>query len=402
MGARTRVLLRGALPGPAPPCRSSRPPVLPPCRRCSRQLSLPTFGREPDLPAKPERGRSAPSVQTDSRIEAHTYKNMSISSVNTSAVDAALGQPASPRGAGGDIGRGFAPVQRDRPQQPRDGAGREPPPPPRPRPCAPGAPAQPPLPAAGGGTDSRLPNPVSHWYEHRAGNVTRPAATSLPPGCTGRPCPAAPRYPAAAPGGTGHPRHGLPRAVPLRPRAAPRPPPLAGRPARTLLPAEGRGARGKWMLFLPVPRPRRCLCVRVCPRVCVSRPACPRVSPRVRRACTPARHVCPATCGERGVCGERGGPGPTCGAGGADTPGTTTPSQRRAGSFLSGIPGGKCQLRRSTAMCLSPPPALTACFSLGLVLLPPFRGLRLLEVRDLQTRAPTESGLLGEAGELPQ
>lgn len=130
MGARTRVLLRGALPGPAPPCRSSRPPVLPPCRRCSRQLSLPTFGREPDLPAKPERGRSAPSVQTDSRIEAHTYKNMSISSVNISAVDAALGQPASPRGAGGDIGRGFAPVQRDRPQQPRDGAGREPPRPP--------------------------------------------------------------------------------------------------------------------------------------------------------------------------------------------------------------------------------------------------------------------------------
>lgn len=118
--------LCGAVTGPAPLCRSSRPPVLPPGRRCSRQLSLPTFGREPDLPATPDRGRSAPSIQTDSRIEAHTYKNMSISNVNTSAVDAALGQPASLRGAGGDIGRGFAPVQRDQPQQPRDGAGREP------------------------------------------------------------------------------------------------------------------------------------------------------------------------------------------------------------------------------------------------------------------------------------
>ncbi|RLW01828.1 hypothetical protein DV515_00007634 [Chloebia gouldiae] len=48
----------------------------------------------------------------------------------------------------------------------------------------------------------------------------------------------------------------------------------------------------------------------------------------------------PATCGVCSVCGERSGPGPTCGAGGADTADTTTPSQSRAGGFLSGIPGG--------------------------------------------------------------
>lgn len=159
-------------------------------------------------------------------------------------------------------------MQRDRPQQPRAGAGREPPPPPRPPPCAPGAPAQPPLPAGGGGTDSRLPNPVSHWYEHRAGNVTRPAATSLPPGCT-----AGPASP-LAPGGTGHPRPGLPRAVSLQPRAAPSPPrPAPGSPPgpswqrKDGVPVpEGRKGRS----CLPCPGQRRCLCVRVpaCPRVC--------------------------------------------------------------------------------------------------------------------------------------
>lgn len=88
---------------------------------------------------------------------------------------------------------------------------------------------------------------------------------------------------------------------------------------------EGTGCSSSF----PCPGQRRCLCVRVCPRVCVSRRVCPRVSPRVRRACTPARHVCPATCGVCGVCGERSGPGPTCGAGGADTPDTTTPYQSK-------------------------------------------------------------------------
>lgn len=178
-------------------------------------------------------------------------------------------------------------MQRDRPQQPRDGAGREPPRPPRPRPCAPGAPAQPPLPAAGGGTDSRLPNPVSHWYEHRAGNVTRPAATSLPPGCTGRSCRAAARWQEAAPGTPGSGRRGpcpsSPGQPPAPARAARQDPPAGGRTGcrcpregdALLSRAPGRGAV------------RACVCVPAC--ACVS----PRVSPRVP-ACAPCLHAVPA------------------------------------------------------------------------------------------------------------
>lgn len=95
------------------------------------------------------------------------------------------------------------------------------------------------------------------------------------------------------------------------------------------------------MLFFSVPR-AKALSGRACvsPRVRV--PAC--VSPRVP-ACAPRLHAGAACVAlQRAGCaacaGERGGPGPTCGAGGADTPDATTPSQSRAGGFLSGIPGG--------------------------------------------------------------
>lgn len=144
------------------------------------------------------------------------------------------------------------------------------------------------------------------------------------------------------------------------------------------------------MLFFPVPR-AEAPSVRACASpVSVRVPACVPACPRVCAVPARRRAMCgPATCG---VCGERSGPGPTCGA-----PPTPPPPLRAGLAAFSpvlpeGIIGGKCQLRRSIAMCLSPPPALTACFSFGWVLLPPFRGLRLLEVRDLQIRAPPESG----------
>ncbi|XP_032914372.1 translation initiation factor IF-2-like [Catharus ustulatus] len=204
---------------------------------------------------------------------------------------------------------------------------------------------------------------------------------------------ALPRRRPLAGGGTGHPRLGLPRAVPLQPRAAPRPssgsPPGSSSRRKHGVPVpEGRGCSS-----FPCPGQRRRPCVRVCPRVCVCVPACVPACPRV--CAVPARRACmcgPATCGVCGVCGERSGPGPTCGA----PPTPPPPLRARLAGFSpvlpEGIIGGKCQLRRSIAMCLSPPPALTACFSFGSVSLPPFRGLRLLEVRDLQIRAPTESG----------
>ncbi|XP_071406172.1 uncharacterized protein [Pithys albifrons albifrons] len=280
-------------------------------------------------------------------------------------------------GAEGDIARAFAPVQRDRPRQSRDGAGQDGNPPahgprcPRPRPCAPGAPAQPPLPAAGGGTDSRLPNPVSHWYEHRADNVTRPAATSLPPAAPGGPAP--PPSPAAGAVTRRHRPDPGPRGtgavLPSSAGSLQTPPPLAGQPAR-ISPSSGMPLpEGIGMLFR-VPR-TEALCVRACV------PACPRVCCAV-----PARRrgMCgPATCGVCSVCGERSGPGPTCGAGGEDTTTTTTTPPPE--------PGWQVSLRYSRREVSAEaiihsdvyptPPAPIVCLSFESVLLPSSRRLRL-------------------------
>lgn len=166
-------------------------------------------------------------------------------------------------------------------------------------------------------------------------------------------------------------------------------------------------AEGRRCSSFPCPLQRRCLCVRACvsPRVRV--PAC--VSPRVP-ACAPCLHAGAACVAlQRAGCaacaGSAAAPAPRAGRGERTPP--TPPPPLRAGLagfspvFPAGTAGGKCQLRRSTAMCLSPLPALTACFSFGSVLLPLFRRLRLLEVRDLQTRAPTESGGWGRRGITP-